>query len=55
MSHLTIKEVCQRFQCSRATVYRWIKLDGYPRGLVIGGTVRWPIRSIEEYEAERLK
>lgn len=55
MSHLTIKEVCKRFKCSPSTVYRWIKVDAFPRGLVIGGTVRWPLKQIEQFEADRLQ
>lgn len=52
MKHLKIHDVCDRFQVSRSTVYRWIHLGRFPRGLVISGTIRWPINIIERFEAE---
>ena len=55
MPHLTIKDVCERYSCSKATIYRWINLDNFPRGLVIGGTVRWPMIEILEFEKQRIQ
>ena len=53
MSHLTINDLCKRYSCCKGTIYRWISLDNFPRGLVIGGTVRWPLNQIVEFEQQR--
>lgn len=54
---LTIQDVTKRLNCATSTVYRWMKLEKFPRPMNFGGMVRWTegdlIRFITEADQRR--
>lgn len=48
--HLTMKEVTERFSCSRQTIYSWIGKGKFPPGAKAPGGLRWKETTIERYE-----
>jgi prophage regulatory protein len=59
MRHLRLAEVLDLIPVSRATLYRWIADDLFPRPRQLGpNVVAWPEESVQEFlnsrpEAER--
>lgn len=50
-SYLTVGELCARWDCSRATLYRWIRGGYMPRPVRFGPrAVRWAVDEIEALE-----
>jgi excisionase family DNA binding protein len=48
---ITVKEVASLFSCSPRTVYRLADGGQMPKGLKIGGLVRWERAAIETWIA----
>ena len=53
-SHLSDKAVAIRFEISRATVWRWVKENKFPKPIKLSaGSTRWKLSDIEAWEAKR--
>ena len=50
---MTVKDVAKALGVSERSVWRWSSDGTLPPGVKIGGVVRWPRKSIEEWLAER--
>ncbi|MGI6418529.1 MAG: helix-turn-helix transcriptional regulator [Thermoguttaceae bacterium] len=46
---LTADEITESLKICRKTLATWIKLDLFPPPLKIGGTLRWPVATLEEW------
>ena len=44
----TIEDVCDIFQCSKSTVWRWVAAGSFPKPLKFGGTSRWTGSSLKQ-------
>jgi len=44
----TINDVCNVFQCSKSTVWRWVAAGSFPKPLKFGGTSRWTDSSLKQ-------
>lgn len=44
----TIEDVCNVFQCSKSTVWRWVAAGSFPKPLKFGGTSRWTDTSLKQ-------
>lgn len=47
---LTVREVCEHYQISRATLYNWMRDRGFPRGAIGPGGRRFSQDSIERFD-----
>ncbi len=53
-SHLSDRAVAFRFEISRATVWRWVKENKFPKPIKLSaGSTRWKLSDIEAWEAKR--
>ena len=53
-SHLSDKAVAIRCEISRATVWRWVKENKFPKPIKLSaGSTRWKLSDIEAWEAKR--
>ncbi|NGM45165.1 AlpA family phage regulatory protein [Rhodobacter sp. SGA-6-6] len=52
---LTDKQIASRYDVSRPTVWRWLKVDpSFPHPVRLSpGCVRWRLTDIEKWEAEK--
>lgn len=50
--YMTAKQVGERYACSERTIYRWADLGKMPAPIKIGGTVRFKIETIDQWEAD---
>ncbi len=50
--YMTAKQVGQWFALSERTVYRWADLGKMPPPVKIGGSVRFKIETLREWEAD---
>lgn len=50
---MTVKQVAEALEVSERSVWRWSATGILPPGIKIGGVVRWPRRTIEEWLAKR--
>lgn len=52
--YLSDTAIAQRFQVSRATVWRWIRSAAFPKPIKLSvGCTRWRLADIEAWEATR--
>ena len=49
---LTLADVAERYQISKASVYHFVRDGHLPRGLKLGKTHRWPLSQLEAFEKE---
>ncbi len=50
-AYITARDLCLRWECSHATLYRWIQGGYVPRPLRFGPrAVRWATKDIDEFE-----
>ena len=55
-SYMTDTALAERYQVSRATIWRWAKSDRFPDPIKLSaGCTRWRIADIEHWESEQLK
>jgi len=48
------KQVAQRYEVGRATVWRWVKDSDFPKPVRLSpGCTRWKLSDLEEWEADR--
>lgn len=45
----TTAQLCNRFQVSRTTWWRWSKTGGFPIAVRFGRSVRWPVEAVESF------
>jgi predicted DNA-binding transcriptional regulator AlpA len=45
----TAAQLCNRFQVSRTTWWRWSQSDGFPAALRFGRSVRWQVDAVESF------
>lgn len=45
----TAQQLCDRYQISRTTWWRWSTTSGFPTPIRFGRTVRWDINAVETY------
>ncbi|AKE73311.1 TPA: helix-turn-helix domain-containing protein [Pseudomonas aeruginosa] len=46
---LSADELCERYQISRATLWRWTKLPGFPVASGIGRMLRWEPQAVDAF------
>ncbi len=50
-AYVTARDLCSRWECSHATLYRWIQGGYAPKPIRFGPrSVRWAVKDIEEFE-----
>jgi predicted DNA-binding transcriptional regulator AlpA len=50
-AYITARDLCSRWDCSHATLYRWIQGGYVPRPVRFGPrAVRWATKDIEDFE-----
>jgi prophage regulatory protein len=50
MRYLKVKEVAERFGCSKVTLWQWVRLGIFPKPTYLGNKrPRWPEQVIEEH------
>lgn len=49
---LTVKDVTGRIKCATSTLYRWIKIEKFPRPMYIGNMVRWTEDDLNQFIAQ---
>lgn len=45
----TTAQLCNRYQVSRTTWWRWSQTAGFPRPIRFGRSVRWSVEAIEAF------
>ncbi len=50
--YVSDKELTVRWSCSRATIWRWSKEGLIPKPYKIGGSTRWKLSEILDYESK---
>ncbi|SEJ57163.1 transcriptional regulator, AlpA family [Azotobacter beijerinckii] len=45
----TTEQLCNRYQVSRTTWWRWSKTAGFPAAVRFGCSVRWPAEAVEAF------
>lgn len=45
----TSEQLCNRYQISRTTLWRWSKTAGFPAAVRFGRSVRWPTEAVEAF------
>ncbi|WP_095964540.1 AlpA family transcriptional regulator [Pseudomonas sp. ACN5] len=45
----TTEQLCNRYQISRTTWWRWSQTTGFPRAIRFGRSVRWPIEAVNAF------
>ena len=48
---LTMHDVMERLRCSRATIYRLVRDEGFPCPMKVGNMNRWPADEVEVWLA----
>jgi prophage regulatory protein len=49
---LSVKQVSDRYGVSDDTIWRWVRVDQFPRPVKLGGqTTRWRLADIMEHES----
>jgi prophage regulatory protein len=51
--YLRDTDLATRYSISRSTVWRWRARGLLPEPIVIGGSTRWKLSDIEEFDAQR--
>ena len=55
MIFLSDKQVAERYNVNRASVWRWVKNGFFPEPLKLTpGCTRWALAELEKWEAERM-
>ena len=55
-NYITDRAVAERYQVSRATIWRWAQGKRFPDPIKLSsGCTRWRLADIEKWENERLK
>jgi excisionase family DNA binding protein len=54
---LTVNQIAEMLQCSRAAVYKWLDTAGFPQGIKIGIRARrWPESQVWDWiKSQELK
>jgi len=54
MQYLSDRSVAERYEISRATVWRWVSEGRLPQPVKLsGGSTRWLLSSLERFEADK--
>ena len=54
--YLTDRQVAKRFGVSRASIWRWMKEEGFPTPLrLTAGCTRWRLEDVEKWESSRVR
>ena len=54
MQYLSDKSVAERYDTSRATVWRWAREDDFPTPVKLSnGTTRWKLSDLQAWEAKQ--
>lgn len=54
LSYRSDKQLAERYGVTRTTIWRWSRLDEFPRPSKLGsGCTRWALRSVEAWEGGR--
>ncbi|MFC4861220.1 helix-turn-helix transcriptional regulator [Pseudomonas sp. MAHUQ-62] len=48
-AYATSAQLCNRFQVSRTTWWRWSQQAGFPPAIRIGRSVRWSTEAVESF------
>jgi predicted DNA-binding transcriptional regulator AlpA len=51
MVYITDKQIAERYQIARSTVWYWISIDKLPQPSKINGRTRWKLSELEKWEA----
>ncbi len=53
---LTIEDVCALLNCTKRTIYNWIKTDGFPAPIKLSAQTRaWREEDVEDWVISREK
>ena len=50
---LSDRQVAQRYNISRVTVWRWVKSKGFPQPVRLMGSTRWKLADLEWWEGNQ--
>ena len=53
-SMITLEEAAQMLSISRPTLYRWMRINGFP-AIKIGGCVRIPVEELRRWAADQVR
>lgn len=51
--YLSDRKLAERYEVSRATVWRWTKENHLPKPVKINGSTRWVLADLESWEAQQ--
>ena len=52
---MRMRDVIEMVGVSRATIYRWMDADGFPRSIALGGnSIAWSEKSVQEWMESRI-
>ena len=49
--YLSVDQVAQRFNVSKDSIWRWKRNGEFPRPFKLGGSTRWRLSDIEDWES----
>ena len=53
-TYLTDKQVAERYNVGRATAWRWVQEENFPKPIKLSaGCTRWKLSDIEKWEAAK--
>ena len=50
--YLTVGQVAQRFGVSKDSIWRWKRNGEFPKPFKLGGSTRWRLSDIEDWESQ---
>lgn len=50
--YLSVDQLAQRFGVSKDSIWRWKRKGDFPAPVKLGGTTRWRLSDIEEWESQ---
>jgi len=53
MKYLSDRALAQRYEVSRATIWRWNKERHLPQPIKLNGSTRWKLSDLEAWEAKQ--
>lgn len=54
MKYLSDKQVSERYDVSRATIWRWVRNGSFPSPIrITAGCTRWKLPDLEAWEAQQ--
>ena len=49
---VTMDQLCERYDVSTQTIYRWMDQHGFPKSMTLVRTARWKLSEVLAWEAE---